>query len=161
MPEIVPWMNSCKFESFIFIFTAMISNYTVVTIPQWAIFCAITVIIYGWTEKKNIFIQIGMAIFILLGIYSAWAVYAGIMVPENFMNATDPVSGEELFSPGELPLEGKLIPVYWGFILNGCTAGTALIAGITGRRFTTVLRIISAVFSVLLFFMMIAIVRRA
>lgn len=139
----------------------MISNYTVVTIPQWAIFAAITVIVYGWTEKKNIFIQIGMAIFVLLGIYSAWAVFTGIMVPGDFLNETDLVSGEDLFTPGELPLEGKLIPVYWGFILTGCIAVTALVAGITGRKFTSVLRIICAVIAVLLFFMMMAIVRQA
>lgn len=31
----------------------MISDYWVVTIPQWGIFAGITVLIYGWAEKKG------------------------------------------------------------------------------------------------------------
>lgn len=48
----------------------MISNYTIITVPQWAIFAGITVMIYGWAEKKRIFGMIGAGILVMLGFYA-------------------------------------------------------------------------------------------
>ncbi len=131
----------------------------IITIPQWAIFAGITVMIYGWVEKKHIFGIIGAGILVLLGIYAAWAIVSGALIPEGMMDAIDPFSDEKLFSPDELPVEGRLLPHYWGLMLNGLLALATLLSEIYHKRFTNTLKVITGILSIILFFLMMAVIR--
>jgi hypothetical protein len=135
----------------------MISNFIVLTIPQWAIFVGITVMIYGWTEKKMIFELIGLGLLVLLGVFAAWVVLAGLLVPEELLNQTDPLDETiELFMPDELPIEGRLLPFYWGLIGNGILAAVTMILEILKKRFVFILKITVGIISLALFFLMMA-----
>ena len=70
----------------------MISNYTILTVPQWAIFAAIAVMTYSWAERKPIFGMIGSAILSGLGIYAAVAIASGALVPGELLEMTDPIT---------------------------------------------------------------------
>ena len=142
-------------------YPVMISNFTLLSIPQWAVFAAITIIIYGWTEGKRSFTQIGTAIFVLLGIYAAWVIYTGLLVPETLFDTAEELDGEILFNPDEIPIEGRMLPVYWGFVVNGVLALAAFITGMKESKASKVLKIIAIIFSLFLFFAMIGISRSA
>ena len=137
----------------------MISNYIIITIPQWAIFAGITVMIYGWVEKKRIFGIIGAGILVLLGIYATWAIISGALIPQELLDATDPFTDEKLFSPDELPVEGRLLPHYWGLVLSGLLALATLLSEIYHKRFTSFLKVITGILSVIIFFLMMAAIR--
>jgi heme A synthase len=137
----------------------MISNFTILSIPQWAVFAAVTIIIYGWTEGKRSFTQIGTAILFLLGIYAVWVIYTGLLVPESLFDTTEALDGEVLFNPDEIPMEGRMLPVYWGFVVNAAIALAAFITGLRDGKASKVLKIITIVFSLFLFFAMIGISR--
>ena len=137
----------------------MISNFTILSIPQWAVFAAVTIIIYGWTEGKRSFTQIGTVILFLLGIYAAWVIYTGLLVPESLFDTTEALDGEVLFNPDEIPMEGRMLPVYWGFVVNAAIALAAFITGLRDGKASKVLKIITIVFSLFLFFAMIGISR--
>jgi magnesium-transporting ATPase (P-type) len=134
----------------------MISNYTVLSIPQWAIFAGITVMIYGWLEKKKIFGIIGSGILVALGLFAAYALASGLMMPESMLDISADLPKEELFNPDELPVEGRLIPFYWGLVFNGLFSLVALFAEVYDKRFTKPLKIITGLISVVLFFSMMA-----
>jgi len=137
----------------------MISNYTVLSVPQWLIFAAITVMIYGWLEKKKVFGIIGSGIFVSLGLFAAYALVSGLMIPENMLDISKDLSTKELFNPDELPVEGRLIPFYWGLAFNGLLALVALLSEVYDKRYTKTLKIITASISIVLFFLMTAAVR--
>ena len=138
----------------------MISNFTVLTIPQWAIFVGITVMIYGWTEKKMIFELIGLGILVLLGFFAAWVLISGLLIPQELLNQTDPLDETvELFLPDELPVEGRLLPFYWGLIGNGILSAATMVVEILKKRFVFILKITVGAISIALFFLMLAAIR--
>jgi hypothetical protein len=138
----------------------MISNFTVLTIPQWAIFVGITVLIYGWTEKKKVFELIGLGILALLGIFAAWVLFSGLLVPEEMLNQTDPLDETiDLFTPDELPIEGRLLPFYCGLLGTGLLAAVTMTAEIMRKRFVNFLKIVVATIEIVLFFLMMAVLR--
>lgn len=137
----------------------MISNFTVLTVPQWAIFAGITVMIYGWIEKKRIFGIIGAAILVLLGLFAAWTIFTGLLIPESALDINENLPKEELFNPDELPVEGRLLPFYWLLAVNGLLALAAMLAEIWRKRFANVLKIVIGAVAILVFFLMMAAVR--
>lgn len=137
----------------------MISNFTVLTIPQWAIFASITVMIYGWVEKKRPFGIVGSAIFVALGIFAAWAIAAGLMVPENMLEINENLPKDELFTPDELPVEGRLLPFYWVLMFNGIIALAAMLLEIFRKKSATWFKVISVIIAIVVFFLMMAVVR--
>lgn len=137
----------------------MISNYTVLAVPQWAIFAAVTVMAYGWIEKKKGFGIIGSGILVLLGLFAGYALMAGLMVPESALDVSPDLPKEELFNPDELPVEGRLLPFYWGLMINGLLALGTMLAEIRDKRFTGILKIFLGLFSIAMFFGMMAVVR--
>jgi hypothetical protein len=137
----------------------MISNFTVLTVPQWAIFAGITVMIYGWVEKKRIFGIVGSGILVALGIFAAYAIAAGLMMPESMLDISENLSKDELFNPDELPVEGRLLPFYWVLIVNGFLALAAMIAEIYHKKIAIILRIVIVAIAIVVFFLMMAAVR--
>lgn len=137
----------------------MISNYTIITVPQWAIFAGITVMIYGWAEKKRIFGMMGAGILVMLGFYAGVILISGSLVPVGVLDISDPMGDGPLFSPDELPLEGRLLPHYWGLLLCGITALAALIADFFRKKAALTLRIIAGALAILLFFMMMTVTK--
>jgi hypothetical protein len=137
----------------------MISNFTILTIPQWAVFAAITVMIYGWAEKKRAFGIVGSGILVALGVFAAWALAAGLMVPENMMEINENLPKDELFSPDELPVEGRLLPFYWVLVINGLIALAAMLLEIFRKKAAMLLKILSAIVAIIVFFLMMAVVR--
>jgi hypothetical protein len=137
----------------------MISNFTVLTVPQWAIFAGITVMIYGWVEKKSIFGIVGAGILVALGLFAAYAIYAGLMMPESMLEISDNLPKDELFKPDELPVEGRLLPFYWVLIFNGILALSAMFAEIYKKKIASVLKITIGAIALVVFFLMMAAVR--
>jgi len=137
----------------------MISNFTVLTVPQWAIFAGITVMIYGWVEKKSIFGIVGSGILVALGIFAAYAIAAGLMMPESMFDISENLPKDELFNPDELPVEGRLLPFYWALIVNAILALAAMFAEIYRKKFATILKIIIGTVAIILFFLMMEAVR--
>lgn len=138
----------------------MISNYVVISVPQWAIFVAISAMMYGWLEKKRIFSVIGSGILAALGLYAAFVLWTGLLVPESVFDNSGYLPKEELFSPDELPVEGRLLPFYWGLVANGVLALIAMILEIRNRISPNRLKIAIGLISFLLFFAMTAVVRQ-
>jgi hypothetical protein len=137
----------------------MISNFTIFTVPQWAIFAAVTVVIYGWVEQKRAFGLVGSGILIALSLFAGWAVYTGMLLPEGLFGTAEALGGEELFMPDELPVEGRMLPFYWGLILNGVVALGAFIAEATNRKPAKPLKILMSFIAMLLFFGMVGVAR--
>ena len=46
------------------------------TISQYALFCGIALILFGWFEKKERLAYLGQAVFIVLGIFAVWILSA-------------------------------------------------------------------------------------
>ena len=130
----------------------MISNFTIITVPQWAIFTAITVIIYGWVERKKSFGMVGSGIFVALGIFASWVIFAGLLVPESMFDTREAMDGETLFLPDELPIEGRMLPFYWGMTVCAVIAAAALIAEALNKKSNKILKIIASLMGLLIFF---------
>jgi hypothetical protein len=137
----------------------MISNFTVLSVPQWLIFAALIVMAYGWIEKKWIFGIIGSGLLVALGIFAVIAIYAGWMMPESALNISQDLTVDELFTPDELPVEGRLLPFYWVLAFNGLIALAAMLGEIYHKKFGIILKIIAATLAIILFFLMMAAVR--
>jgi len=93
------------------------------TLPQWFIFAAVFVAVYGWIEKKKAFRIIGAAIFIILGIYSIIIISGGYLAGGEFLTLGE-IADKELDGEvvEEIPFQAKLLPAYLSFI------GSAIIA---------------------------------
>lgn len=137
----------------------MISNFTVVTIPQWAIFAAISIIIYGWVEQKKIFGLIGIGLMILLGIFAGWVIYSGWLIPESMFDTTGTMDGEELFSEGEIPIEGRMLPLYWALVLNGAISIPVFLVEYSGKKYSRALKLLIMLFALMIFFGMTSVSR--
>ena len=119
------------------------------TLPQWIIFAGFIAYVYGFVETKKVFKLTGIVIFILLGIYAAWAIYSGYFSSHRFLTPEE-VINEELdeIIPGDLPLSAKLFPAYISFLFSGLTAIPALIFEIKTIKWKTLMAIISAILAI-------------
>lgn len=129
----------------------MDTSYIVYTIPQWAIFASLIIIIYAWIEKKNVFNFIGLGLIILLGIYSLWALYVGLVFPNVYFPDEFPYN--EL-TEEELPRETILYPVYWLIVCLGVLALVSFILELFKKRAGMILRIICCVLGLTIFFLL-------
>jgi len=137
----------------------MISNYLLYTLPQWAIFAGITVIIYGWVEQKEIFERIGLAIFLILSLFAAYILSSGILISAEYLTPQEYALPEEYLKEEDIPKEGKLIPVYWGIILSGILALTALILKFMKSSRSRLFLVIASVVATGMFFMILAVIK--
>ncbi len=98
------------------------------TLPQWFIFSAVVVIVYGWVEHKKAFRMIGSFILVLLGIFAIYSIVNGYFSASHFMTPNEMMS-EELDNEiiEEVPFQARLLPAYWSFIISAALAIPAII----------------------------------
>ena len=105
------------------------------TLPQWFIFAAVFVAVYGWIEKKKAFRIIGATIFILLGIYSLIVISGGYLAGGEFLTPGE-IADKEL--DGEVvetvPFQAKLLPAYLSFIVSAIIAIPAIFLDIKNKK---------------------------
>ena len=97
----------------------LMNNTLLYTLPQWFIFAAIFVSVYGWMEKKKAFRIIGALIFVLLGIYSLFVIAGGYLAGGEFLTpneVADQELNDEVFE--EIPFQAKLLPAYISFVVS-------------------------------------------
>ncbi len=138
----------------------MISNYTILAIPQWAIFASVTMMAYGWSEKKRIFGLLGTGILVLTALFAAWVLYAGLLMPEDtIFNSGAEAGGDAGLTPAEMPAGLRLVPFYYGLVANGLVAAGAATAALMRKKQASVLKIIAGGIAILLFFGMLSAAR--
>ncbi|MEN8117131.1 MAG: hypothetical protein ABFS16_09140 [Bacteroidota bacterium] len=130
------------------------------TLPQWFVFAAIFVVVYGWVEQKKVFRLIGSAIFILLGIYSIYIILGDYFAAANFLTPEE-IASEELEDEilNEVPFLAKLLPAYWSFVVSSVLAIPALILDLKNKSFYRLFIVITALVSLLGFFIVVGAVK--
>jgi hypothetical protein len=105
------------------------------TLPQWFIFAAVFVAVYGWMEDKKAFRIIGAAILILLGVFSLYVIYGGYLAAGKFLTPSE-IATEELEDGvmGEIPFQAKLLPAYLSFILSAILAIPAIVLDFKNKK---------------------------
>ena len=97
------------------------------TLPQWFIFSAIVMIVYGWVERKKVFRFLGSVILISLGIFALFSIYSGSFFANEFLTPNEIIDEEingELIE--EIPFHAKLLSAYWTFIISAVLAFPAI-----------------------------------
>ena len=125
-------------------------NSILYTIPQWGIFLGIAAIIYAWIEKKRTIGMLGNGFLILLGIYALYAILTQLVGIEINMSE---VTTEEILSIDDLPLENKLLPIYWGLVATGFIALISLILEFLKKKASRIFTVLAGVLGLALFFM--------
>lgn len=93
------------------------------TFPQWIVFAALFVVVYGWVEDKKAFRITGEIMFILLGVFAAIVIFGNHLAAGNYLSPEE-VMAEELDGEilNELPIEARLLPAYLSFLAAGILA---------------------------------------
>ena len=93
------------------------------TFPQWIVFAALFMVVYGWVENKKVFRLIGEVLFILLGIFAAVVIFGDYLAAGNYLTpeeiAAEQINDEIL---NEVPMEARLLPAYLSFLVAGILA---------------------------------------
>lgn len=126
------------------------------TLPQWFIFAAIFVTVYGWVENKKAFRIIGAAIFILLGIYALIILQGDYFSAANFLTP-DEIAREELDDEiiNEIPFEASLFPAYLSFIFSALFAIPAIYFDFKSKRKYQLFIVISGLIALFGFFIIV------
>ena len=113
----------------------LMSNTLLYTLPQWFIFAAIFVSVYGWMEKKKAFRIIGALILVLLGIYSLLIIAGGYLAGGEFLTPGE-VADQELNDDTieEIPFQAKLLPAYISFVVSAVLVIPAIILDLKNNR---------------------------
>lgn len=136
--------------------------YFLYSIPQWVIFVSLVVIIYGWVEHKKVFGLLGSSFFILLALFSIFAISKGYFVFNNYLSPEEIISQEMeetgLDIPG-LPVQARLLPIYWGLIISGALACITFFLEWNEKKNIKLFKILLGGFSIGLFFMILAVIK--
>jgi predicted membrane channel-forming protein YqfA (hemolysin III family) len=105
------------------------------TLPQWFIFAAVFVVVYGWIEHKKPFRIIGAFIFIALGIFALF-VFAGNYLAAGQFLTLEEIADQELTDDAieEIPFQAKLLPAYISFIVSAVLAIPAIFLDIKNKK---------------------------
>lgn len=105
------------------------------TLPQWFIFAAVFVVVYGWMEDKKAFRIIGASILMLLGFFSLFVIFGGYLAAGKFLTPNE-IASEELADGviDEVPFQVKLLPAYLSFILSAILAIPAIVLDIKNKK---------------------------
>lgn len=130
------------------------------TLPQWFVFAAIFVTVYGWVEQKKTFRIIGMAVFIALGIFSLYIITGDFLVAANYLTPEE-IANQEIYeeTTEEIPFMGKLLPAYLAFIISGILAIPAIFLDIRNKKSYPWIAIITGLVSLLGFFIIVGVIK--
>jgi hypothetical protein len=105
------------------------------TLPQWFIFAAIFVVVYGWMEDKKAFRIIGASIFLILGIFSIYVISGDSLAADKFLTPNE-IASEELADGivDEVPFQAKLLPAYLSFIVSAVLTIPAIVLDIRNKK---------------------------
>lgn len=105
------------------------------TLPQWFIFAAIFVAVYGWIEDKKAFRIIGATLFVALGIFALFVFWADYFAASKLLTP-DEIAMEELNDEiiDEIPFQAKLIPAYFSFLASAILALPAIYFDIKNKK---------------------------
>jgi len=126
------------------------------TLPQWFIFSAIIVIVYGWIEDKKPFRIIGALLFMILGIFSLYILTGDNFAPRDTISLTE-MANEELGEDEMVQIipVAELFNAYLSFILTAVLAIPALILDIRNNKKYRLFYILTALASLFGFFVIV------
>lgn len=123
------------------------------TLPQWIVFAGITAYIYGTAESKHTFRITGLILFIVLGIYSIWALQSEYFSSHRFLTPEEIINNElEEVLPADIPFPAKIFPAYLLFLISGVMSIAALIFELKDYKRKMALAIVAAMPALLGFF---------
>lgn len=130
------------------------------TYPQWFVFAALFMIIYGWVEDKKTFRLIGLSLFILLGILSLILILGDFLSIGNYLSPEE-ITAEEIDDEvlNEIPLQAKLLPGFWSFIIASVLAIPALILDWAEKKHSRLFIVLTGLVALLGFFIIVGTVR--
>lgn len=130
------------------------------TFPQWIVFAALFVIIYGWVESKKVFRLTGEGIFMLLGIFALVVLLGDHLAAAHYLSPEE-VASEELdeIITNEVPIEAMLLPAYWCFLATGILAVPTLIFEWKNKKIARTLAVITGLIALLGFFIVVSALR--
>lgn len=130
------------------------------TFPQWVVFAALFVVIYGWVEHKKVFRLTGESLFILLGIFAVIVLLGDYLAAGNFLTP-DEIAAEELNDEilNEAPIEAQLLPAYLSFAIAGTLAIPSLILEWKNHKRANLMIVITAMVALLGFFIIVGALR--
>ena len=136
------------------------NNVFLYTFPQYFVFAALFVSIYGWVENKKSFRMIGISLFILLGLYALGVLMENHLDPGSFLTPEE-IASEELDDEiiNEIPMEKKLFPAYLSFILASLFALPCLIFEWKNKKGAKILLVFTALIALAGFFTIVGAVR--
>lgn len=126
------------------------------TFPQWIVFAGLFMIIYGWVENKKVFRLTGSGIFILLGIFALIVIFGDYLAAGKFLSPEEIVAEEidnEILN--EIPLEAKLLPAYWNFLLASILAIPALLLDWKNKKYARLFMVLTGLVALLGFFIIV------
>lgn len=126
------------------------------TLPQWFIFSAIFVTVYGWIENKKVFRIIGAVLFIILGIYALIILKGDYFSANNFLTP-DEIAREELDDEiiNEIPFQASLFPAYLSFIFSAVLAIPAIYFDFKNKKKYQVFILLAGLVALLGFFIIV------
>ncbi|KAF0239529.1 MAG: hypothetical protein FD181_117 [Prolixibacteraceae bacterium] len=130
------------------------------TLPQWFVFAAIFVTVYGWVERKKPFRIIGMSIFFALGIFSLFVIFGDYLAAGKYLTAEE-IASQQIYgdTEEEMPFIGKLLPAYLSFIISAILAIPAIFLDIRNKKSYQWFSVITGLISLLGFFIIVGVIR--
>lgn len=130
------------------------------TLPQWFIFAAVSVVVYGWMEDKKAFRIIGASIFVALGIFSLFVIFGDSLAAGKYLTPNE-IASEELADGivDDIPFQAKLLPAYLSFILAAVLAIPAIILDIKNKKWYRWLIISAGLVSLFGFFIVVGVLK--
>lgn len=130
------------------------------TFPQWLVFAALFVIVYGWVENKKVFRITGAVLFVLLGVFAAAVIFGDYLAAANYLTPEEIVSEEingEIVN--EVPIEARLLPAYLNFLAAGILAIPTLVLIWREHKGNKLLTVITGLVALFGFFIIVGALR--
>lgn len=136
------------------------SNALIYTLPQYFVFAALFVAVYGWVENKKAFRLIGIGIFILLGLYALYILLGDHLKPGSFLTPEE-IASEELDDEiiNEVPMEKRLFPAYICFLVSSVLALPCFFFEWKNKKAARILLVLTALIALAGFFITVAAVQ--
>jgi hypothetical protein len=130
------------------------------TLPQWFIFAAIFVTVYGWVEQKKPFRIIGISIFILLGVFSLFVIFGDYLAAGKYLTPEE-IANQQIYedTEEEMPFIGKLLPAYLSFIISAILAIPAIFLDVRNKKSYRWFAVIAGLVSLLGFFIIVGVIK--